>query len=254
MLLRINLEMKQLVLSIFLLSLCTVSISPAEELKQGRITGRMMIKDGGPMSDGAVLIYDAAGPLPLPDKYFRVPDNVAFIDEEGKFSHEIASGTYFIGGMKKKAGKGPGPPKEGDFFFIIQEPGGMPKAFVVDEIETLDIGTISEGVPYKISIDREGVTAIEGTVLNGKGAPVEGVVVFADVTPAKDRGISFVSGWTGKDGKYFLRVHGGGTYNLSATDFLGSRGIYGEESTEPVSVKTGEVLKGIDLIIGKSDN
>jgi len=244
--------MKQLVLSIFLLSLCTFSISPAEELNQGRITGQMMIKDDGPMSDGAVLIYDAAGPLPLLDKYFRVPEVLAFIDEEGRFSHEIASGTYYIGGMKKKAGKGPGPPKEGDYLFIIQEPGGMPKAYMVSENSTLDIGTISEGVPYRGSIDREGITAIEGTVLNGKGAPVEGVVVFADITPAKDTGISFVSNWTGKDGKYILRVHEGGTYNLSATDFLGSRAIYGEESTEPVSIKTGEVLNGIDLIIGKS--
>lgn len=244
--------MKKVVLYIYLLTLCLASISFAEELKQGRITGQMMIKDDGPMSDGAVLIYDAAGPLPLPDKYFRVPDNVAFIDEEGKFSHQIASGTYYIGGMKKKAGKGPGPPKEGDYLFIIQEPGGMPKAYVLNQNETLDIGTVSEAVPYNGIIGKEGVTAIQGKLLNAQGKPAEGVVVFADLTPAGDKSISFVSNWTGKDGKYFLRVHEGGTYNLSATDFIESRGIYGVETTEPVSVKTGEVLFGIDLKIEKN--
>ncbi len=190
--------MKKTVLGLLFLLVLFASISPAEEVKKGRISGMMMIKDGGLMSDGAVFIYDdAKGALPLPDKYFRVPDNVVFIDNDGKFSVEIAPGTYYIGGLKKKTGK-------------------------------------------------EGVTMIEGTILNGQGGPVEGVVVFADVTPAMNGEVSFVSNWTGKDGKYFLRVHEGGKYNLNASDFTGG-GIYGRETTEPVTVKTGEVLHGIDM-------
>jgi len=243
--------MKNRVVILFILTLYGASIGHAEGVAQGTITGKMMIEDGSPMSDGAVLVYSAKGPLPMPDKYFRVPDNVVFIDENGKFSAEIASGTYYIGAMKKKTGKGPGPPKDGDYFFISMEAGGTPRAYVLNENAALDIGILSEAVPYKGITDREGVTAIEGTILNEQGKPAEGVVVFADVTPAGDSGISFVSNWTGKDGKYFLRVHEGGTYNLSATDFIESRGVYGVETTEPVSVKTGEVLDGVDLKIEK---
>lgn len=244
--------MKNRVVILFILALYGASIGHAEGVTQGTIKGKMMIKDGSPMSDGAVLIYSAKGPLPLPDKYFRVPDNVVFIDEDGKFSAEIASGTYYIGAMKKKTGKGPGPPKDGDYFFISMEAGGTPRAYVLNENATLDIGILSEAVPYKGMTDREGVTAIEGTILNEQGKPVEGVVVFAELTVANDIGISFVSNWTGKDGKYFLRVHEGGTYNLNATDFMDSHVIYGLEMTEPMSVMTGEVLSGINLKVEKS--
>ncbi len=245
-----SVEMNRPILFLIFLSVCFASICFAEEAGQGRITGRIMIKGGGPMSDGAVLIYDAKRPLPLPDKYFRVPDNMVIVDDEGKFSVEIIPGTYYFGGIKKISGIGPGPPKEGDYFFISQEPAGRPRAYVVNENETLDVGTISEGVPYKEIIDREGVTAIEGVILNGKGAPVEGVVVFAVMTSSNDGEVSFVSNWTGKDGKYFLRVHTGGTYKLNALD---SRGIYSPEKTESVAVKTGEVFRGINMKAVKID-
>ncbi|MBI5675400.1 MAG: hypothetical protein HZC48_06185 [Nitrospirae bacterium] len=240
--------MKKTILFLFVLSVCFASISTAEEVRQGRITGNMMIKGGGPMSDGAVFIYDAKGPLPLPDKYIRVPDHIAEIDDDGKFSVEIAPGTYYFGGIKKISGKGPGPPKEGDYFFIIQEAAGMPRAYVVNENETLDIGTVSEAVLYKGITDSEGVTSIEGVILNGKGAPTEGMVVFANLRLANEGEVSFVSNWTGKDGKYFLRVHKGGTYTLNAVDSLG---IYVPESTERVAVKTGEILRGINMKVVK---
>lgn len=240
-------NMKKLSLFLLFLLVCFTSVSSGEETGQGRVTGKMMIKDGGPMSGGAVFIYDAIKPMPMPDKYFRVPDDVALINDDGSFSVEIDPGTYYVGGILKISWKGPGPPKVGDYFFISQEAAGMPKAYVVNENETLDIGIISEAVPYKEITVTKGVTAIEGAILNKKGVPVEGVVVFAEITTSADQSISFVSGWTGEDGKYFLRVYDGGTYNLNAANSLDSQEVYRLESTGPVSVNSGEVLMGINM-------
>ncbi len=236
-----------------------VSAKDVKELKAGAISGQLMIKNGGPMSGGSVFIFnDATGPPPSKEKYWRVPDYIAPIDNDGRFSVELPEGKYYLGAIKRiSEKKNIGPPEEGDFFFAGADEKGMPKAYIIKKGEGTDIGVISEAVPFKRAIVklRNGITAIEGTVLDTDGKPVEGALVFAYTTPTMVGKPIFASEKTGKDGKYILRVHEGGKYYLKVRDIYGGGppvsgaiiGGYGQEAPVAVAVKTGESTKGIDI-------
>ena len=64
----------------------------------GIFTGRVLLKDGGkPLSGGAVLFYNKnLGPAPNPEQYWRVPDEVSEVDQNGYFSIELQPGEYYI--------------------------------------------------------------------------------------------------------------------------------------------------------------
>ncbi|KAF0217380.1 MAG: hypothetical protein FD174_3346 [Geobacteraceae bacterium] len=253
--------MRRLV-SIAVVSLCILAVfgmSHAEDVKVGTVSGQLMIKGGGPMSGGMVFLYNiATGPPPSSDKYWRVPDFVAETDDKGRFSVELLEGKYCLGAIKREAKKLIGPPIEGDYLFISRDEKGTPREYVIKKGEKLDVGVIAEAVPYKRSVVKEGITAIEGYVQDADGKPVEGVLVFAFVTPTIVGKPLFVSDKTAKDGKYILRVHAGGNYYLKTRNVYGGGpplsgeivDSYGEQApVAPVEVrvKTGEIVKGINL-------
>ena len=113
--------------AIFFFLLLVVLADPlhAEEIKTGLISGQMMIRDGGPMSKGMVVFFRAEeGPVPNPNRYLRIPDEVADIDEEGKFRIALPEGRYFRGAIKRMSGELIGPPQDGDYSFISQNSEG----------------------------------------------------------------------------------------------------------------------------------
>jgi hypothetical protein len=116
---------------------------------------------------------------------------------------------------------------------------------------------ILEATPFNsASLAKEGLTAIEGTVLDVDGKPVEGILVFAFTTQTIVGRPLFVSDRTGKDGKYRLRVAEGGTYYLRLRENYGGgplkdselKGVYGDkEPASAIVIKSGEILKDIDI-------
>jgi hypothetical protein len=247
---------KTSVFLIFLIAFSASIVIAADEGKTGRISGTMMIKDGGPMADGTVLFFSAAlGPPPVEKKYMRSAENIAVTDNAGKFSAVLPEGKYYIGGMKHITERWGGPPREGDIFVISKDEDGAPKSYLIKNGSRIDIGAVTDAAPYKETIATEGITAFEGTVRDMYGNPAKDVVVFAYVTSAMDEGLAFVSGYTDMDGRYMLRVHKGGTFYLMVMGDFGAvfpaSGMTvsndGKESSAGLTVKTGEIKKIIDI-------
>ena len=106
-------------------------------------------------------------------------------------------------------------------------------------------------------MEEEGITGIEGKVVNADGKPAEGVSVFAYLSPKMIGRPLFTSDRTGPDGKFLLRVANGGSYYLKARDGYGggppkqAGGIDRPAHIEsPVATVTqGQIIKGIRLVV-----
>lgn len=229
----------------------------SEEIKTGWISGEIMIKDGGPMSKGMVVFFRAdEGPVPDPNKYLRIPDEIADLDAEGKFRMQLMAGRYYLGAIKRMSGELIGPPQDGDYFFISRDSDGTPLPYSIKQARELNIGTLSEAVLFKREI-AEGVSGISGTIRDLKGEPVKGAIVFTYFTKTMTGLPLFTSYRTGEDGKYFISVARGGAYYLRVRDIYGGgppvpgalMGGYGEKEPAPVTVKTGKITKGIDITV-----
>ena len=241
-------------------SLC-IAVTAVPEVKTGAVTGRLMLKGGGPMSGGQVFFFsETSGPPPSRDKYWRIPDYVAPIDGDGRFSIALPEGKYFAGAIKRTSGEKTGPPKEGDYFFAGADEKGAPRVYRVRQGETIDIGVVSEAVPFKKTAMEPGeITAIEGAVFDTQGRPVEGALVFGYTSPSMVGKPIFASERTGRDGRFLLRVHEGGTYYLKVRSVYGGGppsagemiGAYGEKEPAAVTVSTRQKVSGISIRVIK---
>jgi len=257
--------MNKLLLSVLLpfisIILC-VSVFAAEVQpggKTGGVSGQIMIKGNGPLKGGTVFFFDeASGPPPSATKYWRVPTHAFRLDDNGRFDAVLPEGKYYMGASRKLSGEILGPPKEGDFFFISEDEKGNPYLHAIVQFKPLELGVISKATPFRReSLATEGVTSLEGIIRNEKGSPVKEMLVFAFSTPTMVGRPLFVSERSDKNGKYLLRLSGGGSYYLRArADYGGGppstdqiMGVY--MSGKPVSVKTGEAMKGIDIRVSK---
>jgi hypothetical protein len=256
--------MKRLVLSLAVLIigsvLCGSSFAKeVSEIQTGTVSGRLVIKGSEPMKHATVYFFnEAAGPPPSAEKYWRVPTIALSADENGRFHAELPKGTYYMGAIQKRSGEPLGPPEEGDYFYISQDSKGNPKKYAVRAGKTMDMGTISGAKPFKRStLITKGVTKIEGTIRNEKGEPQEGMMVFAFSTPVIAGRPLFVSERSDKNGKYLLRVSGGGKFFLRARANFGGgpqsadelMGVYNDG--KPVIMKTSATKTGIDITVTK---
>lgn len=204
----------------------------------GTIYGLVKIPALKPTDLGLVFLFDAAqGPPPSRDKYWRVPDIIETLDKDGAFSIEVPSGTYYFIATKRDVDSEMGPPQDGDYFYFNGDSQGNPLPLTIAKGTRLNVGVISGSYPYSRSmlLRDKGVTSIEGVVLNKEGKPVQLALVFAYLTENTQGRPLFVSERTGKDGRFILRVHGGGVYYLKV------RGLYGAGTPE-----TGELLSNLD--------
>jgi uncharacterized protein (DUF2141 family) len=229
----------------------------AEESTTGTISGTLLIKAGAPLANGVVFIFnDASGPPPAIDKYWRVPDETITTDAAGSFVAKLPAGKYYLGAVQRKSGDEVGPLREGDLFLPINA-NGVPRQISVKRGETTELGIVSGAAPYRKAAPaaNEVITAIEGNITGPNNMPVENALVFAFLSPAMIGKPLFISEKTGKDGKYSLRVSQGDTYYLKIRNFYGGgamrtgeiMGSYGAGNPAPVSVKTGTIVKGINI-------
>lgn len=240
--------------------LIVASLAIAAERKTGTITGKLALTNGSPLSDGLVFFFDrSSGAPPAPESYWRVPDEIAELDRDGKFFTELLEGDYHVGAIKRPTGKEVGPPNPGDLFLVSREPTGKQRIYTVKSGAVLDIGTVAEAAPYRHSPPKPGTTAIDGQVLGSDGKPVKGVFVFAFLTPEMVGKPLFVSDKTNADGRFFLRVSEGGKYFLKVKELYGGGpprkgsviGGYGDDTPKAVDVKTGSVVKDLRIVGSK---
>lgn len=231
----------------------------ADEDGQGSITGKWITKSNGPMTGAQVLLFNkAAGPPPSSDKFLRVPDIGTSIDSDGKFFARVSAGSYYLV-MRKRANENTvGPPRDGDLQFYSRDKKGKARSFVVRSGRETDIGTISEATVFhkRQTKYEKGMTAIEGTVTDAQGMPVEGVRVFVYASPEMKGKPLYASEGTGSDGKYLINVNKKGMYYLKTRSHYGGgqpeagefMGGYGEPAAPAiVKVEKGEIRKGVDI-------
>ncbi|MBC8017597.1 MAG: carboxypeptidase regulatory-like domain-containing protein, partial [Verrucomicrobia bacterium] len=206
---------KKSLIGTLLVVILAATVCLAADVKQGVISGKWITKSNGPLTDAQVLLFNAAvGPPPARDKYLRVPDVITTIDSDGKFSVPVAAGKYYLV-MRKRMGEGTvGPPREGDLQFYSRDKKGAARFFTVKAGGVTNIGTISEATAFqKRQVKYEkGMTDIEGTVTDEEGLPIEGVRVFAYLSPEMKGKPQYASEGTGKDGKYFINLNEKGAY------------------------------------------
>lgn len=245
--------------TIFLaLLLCAVAgTGSADQNKPGTISGRVLLKDGSPMANAQIFVFDeSSGAPPSFDRYWRVPDEVVQADREGRFRVVLADGRYYLGAIRRLSGEEIGPLRDGDLFLPFYE-NGKPVSYTVANGVAIELGDIAGAQTFSKTILKTGagITAISGRVTDADGKPVANAMVFAFTSAAMMGRPLFISEKTGKDGSYILRVHQGGSYYLKIRNSYGGgsmrtgeiMGSYGQEDPAPVEVKTGAVASGIDI-------
>jgi hypothetical protein len=249
--------MKKLILfgCLFAATVLLIGLYSYADTKTGTISGQIMPGTEIPTSGWVAYFFNSeTGPPPDLYKYRRIPDQFVPVGDDGRFTMELAEGTYYIAVVKRlSSGRIVGPPDPGDYFISPRDNNGIPNSYVVKPGENTDIGVIS-GVETFKGLSNEGVSGIEGAVLDSEGNPVNGVAVLAFRTKTDIQRPLFVSDLTGSDGKYFIRV-GEGTYYLKVRAGYGGGapvegeiiGDYGENKPDAVTVEKGQVIKGINI-------
>ncbi|WP_236685630.1 carboxypeptidase-like regulatory domain-containing protein [Geobacter pickeringii] len=225
----------------------------------GIITGKWITNQYGPMTGGQVLLFDAAkGPAPASKKYLRLPDAGTAIDNDGKFSAEVPAGRYYLVMRRRGDQTSAGPPVEGEPQYYARMKNGEPRLYTVKSGKTTNIGTIAEVYPYRRekTVVQEGMTGIEGAIVDEQGKPVAGVRVFAYEFAGMQGMPRYASDETGADGKYVLLLTRKGAYFLKARTHYGGgkpqegefMGTYGPRGAPgPVAVENGKMSRGIDI-------
>ena len=215
------------------------------------------------MAGGTVGIFaKKSGPPPSPQQYLRLPNHVADLDQEGRFSIKIPVGEFYIGAMLSHPDKFvDGPPQEGDFILTIKDKDNNPKLFSVQENSYIDLGSIKGGISFLPEEGQMIHTAIRGTIFNESGDWAKGIrLVARKESSGQETPASFVSQPSAKDGFFFLRLPGGGTYKLSIYGHKYSEGRLvmnnqkisdnnGQNYILILTIEEGEVVNEFDLKI-----
>jgi len=226
------------------------------------ISGKVMIRDNTPMAHGVVLLFNKSmGAPPDPYKYWRVPDLISGTDKAGEFSLKVPEGTYYLMVAQKKPDSEIGPPNEKEFVYFHGDAEGNPLPLVVTLDTKINLGVLTTSFEWSPElVQREqGITAVEGVVSDMDGKPVEKAVVFAYLTEDTKGKPAFVSDRTDKNGKYLLRVHGGGSYYLKVRSVIGGgkpqEGEFNNVTPEfepvMVTLTKDKKLKGIALKVNR---
>lgn len=219
------------VLSIFLMMSVSVVFAGAPlQAGNGTLSGKVMIKENTPMANGMLLLYNPhLGPPPHPYKYWRIPDMIISVGQNGSFSVDLAEGSYYMMIAQKSPDGEIGPPSKDEFLYFHRDKEGNAAPILIEAGKKLEMGTLSTAFLWTADkVEREkGVTSASGVVIDGSGQPVKNVLVFAYLYREATGRPAFVSDRTDKDGKFIIRFYEGGTY------FLKVRGVIGGGKPRP---------------------
>jgi hypothetical protein len=258
-----------------LLCLATAAVAAGPDAgkapKPSALSGRVL-QDGQPFPGGAMAsIFDAEQGSP-PDRgsVRRVPKGLMKVDALGNFRVEVVPGKYYLGAVARSDRGRMGPPGPDEKFFFARDKAGELRIFEVFAGQTTDTGVLSGSRPESFPEIVDAFT-VEGTIYDEQGKPFGGALILVRSELKVPRPL-FISGRTGEDGGYQLKLPAGGPYFLVVRDNLINVGrpapgdvvgIYGGAkplSTDipnilnggrSVSGEVGTVLKGINIVMYK---
>ena len=232
----------------------SVSYSDSSDKDDGTLTG-VVTWSGQPVKGAIVTLYMDGKDNFRGQGYSASPPT----GKDGVFRMEFLPDTdYFLIARKRQNGKKAGPLEEGDDFgYYVANPVHVKAG----KIAKVDFGVISKAgeIGREDSLFRDTGTRVTGRILDDKGKPVDGVYAFAYVEKVMaHKRPEFISKPADKNGTYVLNISKGGTYYIGARSRYGGTPSFGEwygcyEGTgdHHVNIKTGQVLKGIDIPVEK---
>jgi len=174
--------------------------------RMGTLSGQVVTQDGKPVPGGVVSFFNTdKGTPPLIANMHRIPDMVGRMGPDGKFSAKLVPGTFYMGALViTDPGRGPGPPREGETFYFARDDKGNLREFTIGTKEVKDAGKVIGALANTFPIAKNMVT-FEGRLLKEDGSPFGGgvILVKTDMNQARP---DFVSGRTGEDGKFSLKL------------------------------------------------
>jgi hypothetical protein len=175
---------------------------------------------------------------------------------DGRFSFGyLDPGSYRLSVRKRRSGEREGPAQEGDLEGYY--PLNPVKARGGEELN-VEVELTIKKRPFFIDnlIDCPTI-GIAGVVRDGKGAPVEGVYVFAYRNREIGKGKpDSLSAMTGPDGRYQLPLPSGGRYYFGARERFGSTpgegewyGLYTGSAMHDLVVPEKGIVQGIEIVV-----
>lgn len=226
-----------------------------EPVELGTICGQLQV-EGVERYSGVVSLWDADQiPMPDPRRYILIPSQAGALEADGRFLLRAPAGRYYLGAvLRQTPGPQLGPPRVGDRVFMTPDAQGEALVVELAADGRVDVGRQGGGWVYQ-GFSEEAVTGIAGKIVDAEGQPVKDMLVFAFLDPEMSGQPLAVSSRTGSDGKYLLRLPGGGEVYLRVRDNYGGgapiaggvMGVYGNATPRPVAVVGGKVLSGIDI-------
>lgn len=213
------------------------------------VKGKVKLPAGN--GGATVYVYKGTAARPIGPGFVAARE----INGDGAFMVNLEPGPYTLAARLRKSGKDYGPPGKNDLvaariITVSQSSYADAGELVLSAIDekTWDLITSTMGAS---------ATAIEGRVVGPDMKPVEGIRVLAFVDGRMTGKPAFVSGPTGKDGKFILPLaEDGGNYFLGARSRIGGPSSPGEkvgqnrgEKGSGIRVPRGQTLKGISITV-----
>jgi len=267
--------MSNMLLVVFALFLsfptCTVSAEEGRESSPvgriGTVTGQLMAGGEKPLAGGrAAFFVVAIGPPASQGSLRRIPEVVAPLAQDGKFTARLPAGRYYLGAMSRDASMGPGPPRQDEEVFSVLDAQQERMIIEIAGAGEIDLGQIRV-VSQHHSPEPENYFTVTGTVRDDQGRPFAGAYIFVKINPHSQRP-NFVSAGTGADGRFEIRLPAGRPYYLVAKEtvstgrpaegervgaYLGSAGILSiRPAPVPITGNTGEPLEKIDIVMHRT--
>lgn len=175
--------------------------------------------------------------------------------EDGRFLLDLPPGDYYLVARKRAGGGIAGPLRKGDSFGYFP---GNPVSVLPGRFTRVTVPATRlrlRNVP-SYSSEYAAAASLEGRILDRRGKPVRGVYAALYDNPDLLNRPVFLSEVTKEDGRYRLPVPVPGRYFLGArTGYGGSPApgdLYGRYEGNPehaVTVRTGDRLTGIDIVV-----
>lgn len=221
----------------------------------GTVSGQLQVP-GLERYCGVVSLWNADQiPMPDPRRYILIPSLAGAVEPDGRFLLRPPPGRYYLGAiLRLTPGPPMGPPRVGDRVLMTPDVEGEALVVEVAADATVEVGRQGGGWIYQ-GFSEEAVTGVSGEVVDAAGLPQQGLLVFAFLDPDMSGQPLAVSARTGADGRYLLRLPGGGEVYLRVRDNYGGgapinggvMGVYGNGVPRAVAVLPGKVLAGIDI-------
>lgn len=214
----------------------------------GVLAGRLLTAEGEVVPRAVMLFFDADhGPPPRPGDYWRLPDGGAPVDDSGSFRVSLPAGRYWYGAIKKSKERRGQQPKLENWLYLGREAGGGLATVQVHSGQTTTLAEI-KGAGRVVAEGGDEAVEVRGTIKDGSGRPVTGLVVEVFARAGAQLRPLFSSDHLLADGSFTLNLPAG-EYELQLRPLARQDSALRYRLTEParIAVRAGQAAEPLAL-------